>query len=375
MEREIITTNKVYFNECGEYDKATLSVILNKMLDNIILENEIKISGKKVTIKPNLLAKRKPDAGVTTNPLFLEIAAAYFINKGAEVTVADSPGGIYNCNIMKSIYKVTGMEDAAKKTGAILNFDMGSKTLKNTGKSIGKFNIINPITDCDILVNLCRIKTHALCEMTAAVKNMYGAIPGLIKAEMHARFSKKDDFAAMLVDLCKTTAPIINIVDAIICMEGNGPAGGTLKKVGAVIGGANPYAVDTLCAEIMGYKNHEVCTLQAANMAGIGFQSVEELVIEGDDYKPFVSEFKRPDGTSASFFKRLSKILGGRIGKMLEPKPYINKSKCIGCGECAKCCPVFTIKMIKGKAQISHNKCIKCYCCQELCPEKAVEIK
>lgn len=375
MKRQIINTNKVYIKACSSYDSLLLQEIITNMINMIISENGMNIKGKRITIKPNLLSGKTPEACVTTHPAFVEIAASYFLQKGAKVTIADSPGGIYNIAAIKPIYKITGMESAAKTTGAVLNYDMGWQPQNAEGKSLGKFSIINPVAECDILVNLCRLKTHALCEMTAAVKNMFGTIPGLLKAEMHARFTKRNNFATMLNDLCRTVAPSINIVDAIYCMEGNGPAGGTPKKVGAIIGGANPFAVDTLCAEIMGYKNHEVGTLESAAKAGYGFSGVDELDIYGDDYKRFVSDFKRPDGSAGGVLKQLPKILGGKIGKMLEPRPYIIKQKCVGCGECAKCCPVSTIKIIKGKAKIERKKCIKCYCCQELCPKKAVEIK
>jgi uncharacterized protein (DUF362 family) len=45
----------------------------------------------------------------------------------------------------------------------------------------------------------------------------------------------------------------LSIVDAIVAGEGNGPEAPTPKKLGLLIGGANPVAVDAVCAKVMGF--------------------------------------------------------------------------------------------------------------------------
>ena len=70
---------------------------------------------------------------------------------------------------------------------------------------------------------------------------------------------------------------------------------------------------------------------------------------------------------------------GGRFKRLFEPKPKIDKKKCIGCGECQRSCPKQTIVMKTKKgggrvAKIEDKNCIKCYCCQELCPHGGVKI-
>ena len=368
----------VYSSSCGEYKYDKIKEIIYSHFDQIISAeySEFDFKGKNVALKPNLLAKRTPEAGITTNPLFVKAAGEYFISKGAKVIVCDSPGGIYNNMIMNSVYNVCGMKKAAEESGIELNYDMGSaeKFLKD-GVVSKSFNIINPLTKADFIVNLCRLKTHSLCGMSAAVKNMYGSIPGLQKAEQHARFPHQKDFSRYLIDLCRVVSPSISVVDSVIAMEGNGPAGGTLKRVGVVISSANPYALDYIASHIMGFSVNEVLTVKNSIEQGLCPKNIDEIAVVGDDIEAYVSDFKKPDSSAGGLIKQLPNFLGGRLKKWLEPRPYIVVSKCVGCGECANCCPQATIKIENKKAHIDYDNCIRCYCCQELCPMKAVSIK
>lgn len=368
----------VYTSACDEYDYLKIKNILSSHFDNIISEcfENFDFKNKTVALKPNLLAKRKPAAGITTNPVFVKAAAEYFKDKGARVVICDSPGGVYNASALSAIYNVCEMKTAAEQSGAELNLDTGFSEMFNKDGVVSKsFNIINPLAKADFIVNLCRLKTHSLCNMSAAVKNMYGSVPGLQKAEQHARFPEQKNFSEYLIDLCSTVNPSISVIDSIVAMEGNGPAGGTLKKVGLVLSSANPYVLDYAASHIMGFTPDEVLTVKNSMLRGLCPQKLEDIIVKGVDIEPFVSEFKRPDSSSGGLIKQIPSIFGGRLQKWLEPRPYVEKSKCVGCGECAACCPQTTIEIIDRKACINYEKCIKCYCCQELCPMKAVVIK
>ena len=60
----------------------------------------------RVLVKPNLLAQHAPEKAVTTHPAVLDALCAALRRRGVEsITVADSPGGLYNPAVMKSIYK------------------------------------------------------------------------------------------------------------------------------------------------------------------------------------------------------------------------------------------------------------------------------
>lgn len=368
----------IYSSSCERYDYSDIKRALYSHFDLILSEfySDFDFNNKTVALKPNLLAKRTPDAGITTNPVFVQVAAEYFMLKGSRVVICDSPGGVYNTVAVGGIYSVCGIKDAAEKSGASLNYDMGYTEMFNQNGVVSKsFNVINPLANADFTVNLCRLKTHSLCNMSAAVKNLYGSVPGLQKAEQHARFPNSHDFANYLLDLCSTVSPQISVIDAIDAMEGNGPAGGTIKHVGLVLASSNPYALDLIASNIMGFKPDEVLTVKKSIERGWCPGSVSDIVVCGQDISKYVTYFKRPDSTAGGVIKQLPNLFGGRLRKWLEPRPVIEKKKCVGCGECAKCCPRNTITIIDKKAVINYDQCIRCYCCQELCPMKAVAIK
>ncbi len=379
MNRTIRTdSRKVYVSTLRDYDKEQTAAVLTPLLDHLLGENAIDkgaLAGKTVLLKPNLLAGREAEAGITTHPVFVSTCASYFRALGANVVIADSPGGVYNKMTLESIYKATGLKEAAEQSGATLNFDVTAEEIRRKDISPLAFHIITPILRADLVVNLARLKTHALCEISAAVKNLFGAIPGLQKPEQHARFPKRADFAAMLCDLCLVCAPQINIIDGVRGMEGNGPAGGTLRDVGVVLGSVNPFAADLAASFVMGFESDEVGTVRESVRRGLCPTSVKDLDLVGEELSSFAAKFKRPDGTVGGLLKQLPSMFGGRVQKFLEPRPTVDTHKCIGCGICAKNCPVSTIQIKDGKAHIESKACIKCYCCQEFCPIKAIKVK
>ena len=357
--------------KCSAYDAADIYEKLKFGLEKLGVCGK-PFSGKKIAIKPNLLLGYTPDKAATTNPAVVEAVITLARSLGGEdIVIAESPGGPYNETTLRSIYRETGMTKVSEKTGVPLNFSTDSKEIGYPDGVVSKvFTIIEPLNSADVILNVCKLKTHNLSKMTCAVKNLFGSVPGITKFEMHARYKDQRDFLSMLVDLCTMICQnhrVIHICDAITGMEGNGPSGGTPRNIGALLISENPFCLDTAAAEIIGLSG-EVEMLDEAVKRGLCPKSVHELSLIGEPLENVaVKDFVKPDNSGK---KKFNLIPG-----FLRPRPEIDKKKCVGCGTCVRSCPAKTISMPDKKARINPKHCLKCYCCQELCTFKAVRIK
>lgn len=54
-------------------------------------------------------------------------------------------------------------------------------------------------------------------------------------------------------------------------------------------------------------------------------------------------------------------------------KSFVTKSKCVGCGDCTRVCPVKAITLQDGKAIVDPAICIGCRLCVKACSYGAVK--
>ena len=369
---------RVSLLKCNTYAPALLDDIIERHMEQINPTNDLIQSGTKVLIKPNLLMRRRPEDATTTHPAFVAAVVRAVKRRGGVVTIADSPGGLYNKSALHSIYAATGMEQVAREEGATLNYDTATvERVNEDGVLCRHFEIITPAVQADMVISVGKLKTHAMTNYTGAVKNLFGVVPGLSKPEFHFRFPNKKDFGQMIVDLCETVSPTLSFVDGIVGMEGNGPSGGKAKAAGLTGASLNPHALDLLLARLIGFAPSEVPTLRAAVERRLCPVKISDLDIVGDRAEQCICHFERPDSSSTDFMEniRLPGFLRKPIRRLLTPRPEVRKADCIGCGKCAESCPRQVIHIENKKAHIYHAHCIRCFCCQEMCPVKAIDIR
>ena len=372
----MLDKNYVIIEECDSYDQISVYNTIIDIFEKLDFEADY-FKNKKIVIKPNLVRKMDPASGGTTHPSIIKATVKVLKEYGAEsICIAESPGGFYTEPILKNLYIYNGY-DKLTSEGVELNYDTGS-TLCSYEKGIvsNYFNIINPIYNADIIINISKLKSHGLTVMTGSTKNLFGTIPGTEKFEMHARFPDIDIFSKMLIDLYNMLSEnreIINITDAVVGMEGNGPTNGNPRKIGLITASRNSYCLDYVSTIILNCVG-KVKTINYA--LEYGLFDVSQIKILGNDYnKHIIKDFVFSD----SSFNPVGLLSNKKLLKIFSPRPIINKIKCVGCGVCIRSCPKKTISFVIHKnnkiAHINKKNCIKCFCCQELCPSNAVDIK
>jgi uncharacterized protein (DUF362 family) len=131
--------------------------------------------------------------------------------------------------------------------------------------------------DADVVINLPKVKSHVQLTVTMGVKNLFGCVPGKMKAWWHLESGKDvNKFARMLVATAEAIAPSLTIMDGIIGHEGNGPSQGEPKQIGMLAASRDVFALDRVVIEVLGVNPDLVPTLRVGK-----YQNLEQIAIAG----------------------------------------------------------------------------------------------
>ena len=370
--------DQVSIVRCESYEEDCIQAAVDRAMELIGGLAAFVQPGMRVALKVNLLKKNRPEDCVTTHPAVVAAVARRVRELGATPVIGDSPGGPYTEGALRAIYRTTGMEEAARASGAELNTDVGTESVPfEKGVAVRMLELTRFVTKADLVIDLCKCKTHGMTRYTGAVKNLFGAVPGLRKVEYHCNFPKLEKFSELLVDVCACVAPSLCLMDAVWGMEGDGPSAGKPRKFGAILCSQSPYALDVCAAGMMLENPFEICTVARATERGLGPSCWEEIQCLGDDYASFLQrDCMVPEGQDANVLKgKLPSALSQSLSRRLRPKPVFDRKLCVGCQICKNSCPPGAITMQQSFPKVDLHKCIRCFCCHELCPQKAVSIK
>lgn len=249
------------------------------------------LQGKKVLLKPNMVEPSREAPHMTTHPAIILAAAEVFRGWGASVTVGEGPGHVRDTDMALAESGVQEALDSAKLPFADLNYqEVAWVANRGRASKLAGFWFPRAVAEADVVVSLPKMKTHHWVGVTAAMKNLYGVIPG-IKYGWPKNVLHHNGIPETVFDINASLPRTIAIVDGIDCMEGDGPIMGTKKTMGLVVIGANPAAVDATVCRLMDLDPAQVPYLQLAN-GRLG--PIDERLISqhGEKWQPLASPFQ-----------------------------------------------------------------------------------
>lgn len=330
----------------------------------------MELKGKKILIKPNLLRASKPEEAIVTNPAALRAVVEKVESlKPASIIVGDNPG-VFSYGANEETFKTTGLMEAAK--GYYINIGSDPREVYFNPEFKATVSISAAVLDADIIISLPKFKTHGLTIVTGAIKNSYGFLPGAQKAALHKVAGSPERFQEMLVDVFRLRVPDLFIVDAVVGMEGNGPASPDLRNIGLILASDNAVAQDSVIATMMGIDEPgSLRFLQKAKEAGLGDYDLKTIEIIGELKR--LPDFKLPPLGGEAILN--NEALNAFMHSRSLMRPTADPDLCTGCGSCVEQCPASALSMGEHVPEVDPGKCIACFCCQEICPEKAITLK
>jgi uncharacterized protein (DUF362 family)/Pyruvate/2-oxoacid:ferredoxin oxidoreductase delta subunit len=329
----------------------------------------LEIRGRAVLIKPNVLRVSEPKEGIVTHPSLLRAVVDKVESFGpASLVVGDNPG-IFSYGANEESFIRTGLKEAAGPY--YRNIGIDALTTDFNPDFLPVVSVSRVVMESDVVISLPKFKTHGLTVISGAIKNSYGILPGAQKAKLHKAAGSPERFHEMLVEIFRLRIPDLFIVDAVVGMEGNGPASPDLRDIGLVLASDNAVALDSVIAAMMGCDPARLRFLQRAKELGLGDFDLKEIETIGDLER--IPDFKLPplSGEANAGNPQIQAAIHGRT--ILRPKA--EPDLCTGCMTCVDQCPVSALSMHENIPIVNSDICITCFCCQEICPEKAIMLK
>ncbi|MBI2646921.1 DUF362 domain-containing protein, partial [Candidatus Woesearchaeota archaeon] len=256
-------TYLVSFEKCNSYNQKEVNKSMVKLINNLGGISKLVKKNQKVLIKPNIVKGVKPENCATTHPIVIEAVIKILREQDCDIYVSDNP---FSDDTIKAM-KICGIYDVCKKHDVkIVVFDKKVNIYYDNGIVVKEFPLTHYFNEMDVIINLPKLKTHSQLYFTGAVKNLYSMMPGPRRGFYHLKYSNIEYFANMLLDLYSVLREkvVLNIMDGVYGMEGNGPCDGNPKFAGILAASNNAIALDYSMCNLIGLDVEKLPTVYYA---------------------------------------------------------------------------------------------------------------
>jgi uncharacterized protein (DUF362 family) len=203
--------------------------------------------GDRVLLKPNLLTGARPTKECVTRPELVYCVAKLVQAAGGQPFLGDGPA----FGSAKGVAFANGYQPLVEALNLPI-VEFKGKRYETVSENFNHLLLSKEAMEADVVINLPKVKSHVQLTLTMGVKNLFGCVPGKMKAWWHMEAGKDEDrFAEMLVETARAVNPDLTIVDGIIGHEGNGPSGGEPRPLNVLGASGNVFALDQAIVELL----------------------------------------------------------------------------------------------------------------------------
>lgn len=259
----------VFLAEQAASPQSPLDATVERMLAAQVGDRNLR--SLQVLLKPNLITARNGSLPCTDARL-IGAVAQWFRAQGARVVVGDSPAFGSARSVLAAIRALPMLRQLGVP---VVEFRRTSDVRLPSGQ---KAAIAAAALECDLLVNLPKVKAHSQVRVTLAVKNLFGCLSGWQKPWWHmVHGGDGNRFADLLVELLAVLPAGCTVVDGMVAMHRTGPIHGEPFALGCLAGGTNPVAVDTALLAVLGLDPSLSPLWCAAHRAGLQGSDLEAV--------------------------------------------------------------------------------------------------
>ena len=247
------------------YEQALLRSSLLTLLEPLGGMKAFVKKGDRVLLKPNLLTGSRPGKECVTRPEIVCCVAQLVQEAGGQPFLGDGPA----FGSAMGVAKASGYLPLIQELNLPI-VEFHGKRYQTVSEEFNHLLLSKEAIDADVVINLPKVKSHVQLTMTLGVKNLFGCVPGKMKAWWHMEAGKNSDkFVTMLVETARAINPNLTIIDGIIGHEGNGPSGGEPRQLGILGASSNVFALDRAFIEILNVEPQIVPTVAASQRMGL----------------------------------------------------------------------------------------------------------
>lgn len=273
------------------YEKAVLRESIETVLAPLGGMAAIVKPGSRVLLKPNLLTGSRPTKECVTRPEMVSCVAEMVMEVGGKPFLGDSPA----FGSARGVAFANGYQEIVERLSLPI-VEFHGKRYPTDATEFNHLRLSKEAMEADVVINLPKVKSHVQLTMTMGVKNLFGCVPGKMKAWWHMEAGKDvNRFGEMLVETARAISPNLTIVDGIIGHEGNGPSGGEPRLLGLLAASENVFACDRALLEVLNVPPELVPTAAASLRLGVcpQLEEIQFPLLKPVDLK--IEDWKLPE--------------------------------------------------------------------------------